>query len=67
MAKRLSALLITELRPVASICTKFMICLEIIDIRLDYVNEDYALIDDAQGGLCQARSTQRHLAKLHCM
>ncbi len=65
--KKLSALLITEFRPVASICTKFMIFLKVIDIRLDHVTEDYGLIDDAQEGFRQGRSTKRQLAKLHCM
>jgi hypothetical protein len=65
--KKLSALLITEFRPVASICSKFMIFLKIIDIRLDHLTEDYGLIDDAQEGFRKGRSTKRQLAKLHCM
>jgi hypothetical protein len=48
--KKLSALLIPEFRPVASICSKFMISLKIIDILLDHLTEDYGLIDDAQEG-----------------
>ena len=44
-----------------------MIFLKIIDIRLDHVTEDYGLIDDAQEGFRQGRSTKRQLAKLHCM
>jgi hypothetical protein len=65
--KKLSALLITEFRPVASICSKFMIFLKIIDIRLDHLTEDYGLIDDAQEGFRKGRSTKRQLAKLHCV
>ncbi len=65
--KKLSALLNTEFRPVASISTKFMIFLKIIDIRLDHVTEDYGLIDDAQEGFRQGSTTKRQLAKLHCM
>jgi hypothetical protein len=42
-----SCLRSTEFRPVASICSKFMIFLKIIDILLDHLTEDYGLIDDA--------------------
>ena len=42
-----------------------MIQPNIIDIRLDHVTEDYGLIDDAQEGFRQGRSTKRQLAKLH--
>jgi hypothetical protein len=65
--KKLSALLITEFRMVASICTKFMIFLEIIDIRLDHVTEEYVLIDDEPEHFRQGRSTKRSLAKSYCM
>ena len=65
--KKLSALLISEFRPVASISTKFMIFLKIIDIQLDHVTEDYGHIDDAQEGFRHGRSTKCQLAKLHCM
>ncbi len=48
--KKLSALLITEFRPVASICPKLMIFPQIIDILLDHLTEDFELIDDAHEG-----------------
>jgi hypothetical protein len=62
--KKLSALLITEFRPVASICSKFMIFLKIIDIRLDHLTEDYGLIDDAQEGFRKGhlRTSQKQYA-----
>jgi len=65
--KKLSAILISEFRPVASICTKFIILLKIVDTRLDHVTEDYVLLDDAQEGFRQGRSTKRQVAKLQCM
>jgi hypothetical protein len=65
--KKLSALLITEFRPVASICSKFMIFLKLIDIWLDHFTEDYGLIDDAREGFRKSRSTKRQLANMHCM
>ncbi len=65
--KKLSALLIAEFRPVAIICSKFIIFLKNIDILLDHLTEDYGLIDDVQGGFRQGRSTKRQLTKLHCM
>ncbi len=57
--KALSELLITEFRPVASICSKFMIFLKIIYVWLDHLTEDYGLINDAQDGFYKGRSTKR--------
>ncbi len=54
--KKLSALLIIEFRPVASICMKFMLFLQKIDILLDHLTEDYGLIDDEQEDFCQGHS-----------
>jgi hypothetical protein len=63
--KKLSALLMSEFRPIACICTKFCLLLSIIAARLDQVTEDYGLIDDTQEGFRRNRSTKRQLGKLH--
>ena len=65
--KKLSAILINEFRPIASICSKYMIFLKIITVLLDHVTEDYGLLDDAQEGFRHCRGTKRQLAKLHCL
>ncbi len=56
-----------EFRLNASICSKYVIFLKIITVRLDYVTEDYGLLDDAQEGFRYCRSTKRQLSKLHCL
>ena len=48
--KKLSALLMSEFRPVACICTKFSLLLSIVTERLDRAAEDYGLLDDTQEG-----------------
>jgi len=63
--KKFSALLMSEFRPIACICTKFSLLLSIIATRLDHVLEDYGLIDDTQEGFRRNRSTKRQLGKLH--
>ena len=63
--KALSALLMTELRPIACICTKSSLFLKILDDRLGRATEDYQLNDDTQEGFRRNRSTQRQLGKLH--
>ena len=63
--KNLSALLMPEFRPVACICTKFVLVLSITDKRMDHTTEDYKLIEDAQEGFRRGRSTKRQLGKLH--
>jgi hypothetical protein len=65
--KKLSAIWINEFRPIASICSKYMIFLKIITVRLNHATEDYGLLDDAQEGLQHCRGTKRQLAKLHCL
>jgi len=65
--KKLSALLMTEFRPVACICAKYSILLKVLDERLDQVAEEYELYDDAQEGFRRCRSTKRQLCKLNCM
>ena len=65
--KKLSALLMSEFRPVACICTKFSLLLSIVAERMDHATEDYGLIDDTQEGFRRNRSTKRQLGKLHSM
>ena len=60
--KKLSALLMSEFRPVA--CTKFSLLLSIVDKRLDHATEDHGLVDDTQEGFRRNRSTKRSLGKL---
>lgn len=48
--KKLSALLMSEFRPVACICAKFSLLLSIVAERMDRVSEDYGLLDDTQEG-----------------
>ncbi len=65
--KQLSASLSNEFRPIASICSKYMIFPKIVTVRLDHVTEDYGLHDDAQEGFRHCRGTKHQLAKLHCL
>jgi hypothetical protein len=62
--KKLAALISTEFRPVASICAKYIITLDIIKQRFTQTAEDYELQDDAQEGFRRDRSTHRQLNKL---
>ena len=62
--KKPSALLMSEFRPVACICTKFALLLSIVTERLDRVSEDYRLLDDTQEGFHWNRNTKRQLGRL---
>ena len=64
IAKQQSALKVTEFRPVASICTKFIILLSIIYKRTSSFMERHELLEDAQEAFRKGRSTQRQLFKL---
>jgi hypothetical protein len=63
--KKLSALLMTEFRPIACICTKYSLLLSIVAERTSHAAEDWGLLDDAQEGFRRNRSTKRQLGKLH--
>ncbi|MFM9151106.1 MAG: RNA-directed DNA polymerase, partial [Candidatus Planktophila sp.] len=67
IAKQLSAVKISEFRPVASICAKFAIFMDIINQRLARFLEDHGLLEDAQEAFRKNRSTQRQLCKLQCL
>ena len=67
IAKQLSAVKISEFRPVASICAKFAIFMDIINKRLARFLEDHGLLEDAQEAFRKNRSTQRQLCKLQCL
>jgi hypothetical protein len=67
IAKQLSAVKISEFRPVASICAKFAIFMDIINKRLSRFLEDHGLLEDAQEAFRKNRSTQRQLCKLQCL
>ena len=67
IAKQLSALQVTEFRPVASICTKFVVFLNIISKRLERFTEEQGLLEDAQEAFRRNRSTTRQLCKLQCL
>jgi hypothetical protein len=67
IAKQLSALQVTEFRPVASICTKFVVFLNIIAKRLERFTEEQGLLEDAQEAFRRNRSTTRQLCKLQCL
>ena len=62
--KKLSALLMSEFRPVACICTKFSLLLSVVTERLNRAAEDYELLDDTQEGFRRNRNTKRQLGKL---
>jgi hypothetical protein len=62
--KQLSALQMPEFRPVACLCTKYVLFLSIVDERMDHTTEDYQLNDDTQEGFRRDRSTKRQLGKL---
>lgn len=64
LAKQQSALKVTEFRPVASICTKLIILLDIIYKRMSRFMERHELLEDAQEAFRKCRSTQRQLFKL---
>ncbi len=66
IAKQQSALKFTEFRPVASICTKHIILLNILYRRMSSFKfmERHELLDDAQEAFRKGRSTQRQLPKL---
>ena len=59
IAKQRSALKVTEFRPVASICTKFIILLDIVYKRMSRFTERHELLEDAQEAFRKCRSTQR--------
>ena len=67
IAKQMSAVKISEFRPVASICAKFAIFMDIINTRLARLLEDHGLLEDAQEAFRKDRSTQRQLCKLQCL
>ena len=64
ISKTLAPLWMTDQRPIASECTKYIIATTVINTRLDQVTEDYCLIDDVQEGFRRNRSTRRQLTKL---
>ena len=64
LAKAQSALKVTEFRPVASICTKLIVLLDIIYKRTSRFMERHELLEDAQEAFRKGRSTQRQLFKL---
>ena len=65
--KKRSALLMTDFRPIACICTKYSLLLSIVADRTSHAAEDYNLLDDAQEGFRRNRNTKRQLGKLHSM
>ena len=65
--KKLSALLMSEFRLVACICTKFSLFLSIVAERMDHAAEYFGLVDDTQEGFRRNRSTKPQLGKLHSM
>jgi hypothetical protein len=67
IAKQLLTVKISEFSPVASICAKFEIFMDIIDKRLARFLEDHGLLEDAQEHFRNNRSIQRHLCKLQCL
>ena len=66
-AKQLSAVKISEFRPVASICAKFANFIDIINKRLARFLEDHGLLEDAREAFRKNCSTQRQLYKLQCL
>ena len=64
IAKQQSALKFTEFRPVASICAKYIILLNILYRRTSSFMERHELLEDAQEAFRKGRSTQRQLFKL---
>ena len=60
-------LLMTDQRPVASECTKFIITTTIYNDRLKQTAEDHQLLDDAGEGFRRYRSTRRQLSKLRAI
>jgi len=65
IAKTPTALWMSEQRPIAGECTKFLIFTTVLTCSLNRVVEDYQLLDDAQEGFRRHRSTRRQLSKLH--
>jgi hypothetical protein len=63
--KKLLALLMSDFRPVACICTKFSLLLSTVDQRIDHATEDHGLVEDTQEGFRLHRSTKHQLGKLH--
>jgi hypothetical protein len=63
--RKLSALLVSDFRPIGCIYTKYSLLLSIVDQRLNHTMEDYGLVDDTQEGFRRHRSTKRQLGKLH--
>ncbi len=64
IAKQVSEVKISEFWPVASICVKFAIFMDIVNTRLARPLEDHGLLEDAQEAFCKDHSTQRQLCKL---
>ena len=62
--KKLSALIMSDFRPIGCICTKYSLLLSIVDQRLNHVTEDYGLVDDTQEGSRRHRSTKCQLGKV---
>ncbi len=66
LVKQHSAQKVTEFRPVASICTKLIVLLDIIYKRTSRFMESHELLEDEQEAFRTGRSTQRQLFKLQC-
>jgi hypothetical protein len=64
IAKQQSALKASEFRPVASICIKLIILLNILYKRTSSFMERHELLENAQEAFRKGRSTQRQLFKL---
>ena len=59
--------LVTDHRPIASECTKFIITTTIYNNRLKQASEDYRLLDEAGEGFRKYRSARRQLSKLRAI
>jgi ribonuclease HI len=59
-----AAIMMTDERPIACECSKYIIATTIYNDRLSRVMEDFQLLDDAQEGFRRHRSTKRQVSKL---
>ena len=67
LPKKRGALKIGDFRPVACICTKFILLLKIIDKSLDQAIDDWGVLDEAQESLYRCSNISRVLRNLSKM
>ncbi len=59
LATKLAALLVTDSRPIAVLCSTFSLLLKILAVHLDHATEDHGLLDNTQEAFRRGRRAKR--------